>query len=93
MKYNYPGNVRELKSIMELAAVMSNNRELMADDINFPSMRNEDRFTFEELTLKEYNHRIIDHFLNKHNQDVLKVASVLDIGKSTIYRYLKEKEN
>ncbi|MBS0001109.1 MAG: sigma-54-dependent Fis family transcriptional regulator [Cyclobacteriaceae bacterium] len=93
LKYSYPGNVRELKSIMELAAVMGNNVEIKAEDINFPSMRSEDKFTYEELTLKEYNHRIIDHFLNKHNQDVLKVAAVLDIGKSTIYRYLKEKQN
>jgi len=93
LKYSYPGNVRELKSIIELAAVMSNDHEIIPDDINFPSVRSEDKFTYEELTLKDYNHRIIDHFLTKYNQDVLKVASVLDIGKSTIYRYLKEKEN
>jgi len=91
MKYSYPGNVRELKSIIELSAVMANDREISAEEINFPSVRNEDKFTYEELTLRDYNHRIIDHFLNKYNDDVLKVADVLDIGKSTIYRYLKEK--
>jgi len=92
LKYPYPGNVRELKSIIDLAAVMTNSGEIQADDINFSSVRNEDKFTYEELTLKEYNHRIIDHFLTKYNNDVLKVSSILDIGKSTIYRYLKDKK-
>ncbi len=91
LKYPFPGNVRELKSVVELGAVMANEDEITTDDINFSSVRNEDQFTYEELTLKEYNHRIIDHFLNKYDQDVMRVAEILDIGKSTIYRYLQEK--
>ena len=48
--------------------------------------------TLEELTLKEYNFKIINHLLEKYDNNVLKVAKKLDIGKSTIYRYLKEME-
>lgn len=91
LKYPYPGNVRELKSIIELAVVMSNDTEIQPDDINFTSINEEDKFTYEELTLKEYNRKIIDFFLKKYDNDVIKVAEILDIGKSTIYRYLKEK--
>jgi len=91
LKYNFPGNVRELKSIIELAAVMSNSEEIQEDDIKFSSLKNEENFTYQELSLKEYNDRIIDHFLTKYDDNVMKVAEILDIGKSTIYRYLKEK--
>lgn len=92
LKYHYPGNVRELKSIVELAAVMADNEQIEADDINFNSVRREENFTLEELSLREYTFRIILHFLGKYDNNVLLVAKKLKIGKSTIYRYLKEIE-
>ncbi len=91
LRYHYPGNIRELKSIIELSAVMCNDSVILAEDINFNSPKSEENFTYQELSLKEYNDRIIDHFLKKYDNNVLKVADILDIGKSTIYRYLKEK--
>lgn len=92
LKYHFPGNVRELKSIMELAAVMAEHQHIEAEDINFNSVRKEENFTMEELSLREYTFRIIRHFLNKYDDNVLLVAKKLQIGKSTIYRYLKEME-
>ena len=91
LRYHYPGNIRELKSIIELGAVMSNDKEITVEDINFSSPKSEENFTYQELSLKEYNDRIVDYFLRKYDNNVLKVADILDIGKSTIYRYLKEK--
>jgi len=44
------------------------------------------------MTLKEYNNKIIDFFLSKYDNNVLEVARKLDIGKSTIYRYLNKDE-
>ena len=83
-RYNYPGNVRELKSIIDLACVMCNNNEITDEDIRFNTIKNDEDFTTEEKTLKEYTNDIIQFFLKKHNQDVLEVAKRLDIGKSTI---------
>jgi transcriptional regulator with PAS, ATPase and Fis domain len=47
-------------------------------------------FIQENLTLDEYTHRIIKWYLNKYNNNVLQVADKLDVGKSTIYRMIKE---
>ena len=44
------------------------------------------------MTMEEYKHRIIHFYLDKYDKDVLLVAQKLDIGKSTIYRMLKETE-
>jgi two-component system response regulator AtoC len=63
----------------------------MPEDINFNSPRRFDSFLIKEMPLKEYNQKIINHFLERYNNDVLLVAKKLDIGKSTIYRMLKEK--
>ena len=56
------------------------------------SLIKDDSFNYENLTLKEYDFKIIKHYLDKYNNNVLEVAKRLDIGKSTIYRYLKEME-
>jgi len=92
LKHNYPGNVRELKSVLDLACVMCNEKEITENDIRFNSVRSDDVFTMEEKTLKEYTNEIIGFFLKKYNQDVLQVARKLDVGKSTIYNLLQKKE-
>lgn len=92
LKHPFPGNVRELKSVIELAAVMADNNEIQPDNINFNSVAGEDALMLREMTLQEYNYRIIRNFLNKYDNNVLDVARRLDIGKSSIYRYLKEME-
>ena len=91
--YSFPGNVRELRAVIELAAVMADEEEgILANDIQFRSIRKEDAFLTEELTLEEYKRLIIHHFLKKYETDVIRVAEKLDIGKSTIYRMLKDEK-
>ncbi|KXK24183.1 MAG: putative two component sigma-54 specific transcriptional regulator [Bacteroidetes bacterium OLB12] len=92
LQYPFPGNVRELKSIIELAAVMANENEIQEKDITFTTPLREDSLLLKEMTLQEYTYRIIRNYLNKYNNNVLEVARILDIGKSSIYRYLKEME-
>ncbi|MBL7871771.1 MAG: sigma-54-dependent Fis family transcriptional regulator [Cyclobacteriaceae bacterium] len=92
MQHSFPGNVRELKSVIELAAVMSSENQITADDISFTSPIREDALLLKEMTLQEYTYRIIRTYLDKHDNNVLDVAKRLNIGKSSIYRYLKEME-
>ena len=92
MRYNYPGNVRELKAIIDLAVVMSDGKEITADDISYNSGRGDEAFTSEEKTLRQYTCDIIKYYLKKYDEDVLAVASKLDIGKSTIYKMIQTKE-
>ncbi len=90
LTYAFPGNIRELKAIIDLAIVMSETETIEADDLTFLRNAEPDDFLLEELTLEEYNQKIIQFFLNKYNGNVLNVGKKLDIGKSTIYRYLQE---
>ncbi|MCP9746178.1 sigma-54 dependent transcriptional regulator [Lacihabitans sp. CS3-21] len=92
LQYGFPGNIRELKAIVELACVMATDNNISVEDISFNSLKPEGSFLLEELTLKEYNKRILRHFLDKYDNDVLLVADKLDIGKSTIYNMLKSGE-
>ena len=93
LQYPFPGNIRELKSIIELAAVMASDAELKPVDISFNSSTRIESFLYQEMTMQDYMYRIIRHFLNKYDNNVLEVAKRLDIGKSSLYRYLKEMES
>lgn len=92
LTYRFPGNVRELKSMMEMAAVMADSDHIEPEHLRFQHSNSMESLILEELTLREYNHRIVQHFLDKYGQNVLMVADKLQVGKSTLYRMLKEME-
>lgn len=91
LNYNYPGNVRELQNVIELAVTMSSGSQQINDyDIIFNPHDKDTNFISEEMTLYEYDMKIVKHFLKKYENDIQLVADKLDIGKSTIYRYMKK---
>jgi transcriptional regulator with PAS, ATPase and Fis domain len=45
----------------------------------------------EEMTMKLYNRKILDFYLNKYQQNIPLVAQKLGISQATIYRMLKNK--
>lgn len=90
--YHFPGNIRELKAVVELAAVMTDGEEIVARDLSIPDSKtilSKTDFS-EEMTLREYTSSIIKHFLEKYNGNILLVAKKLNVGKSTIYRMLQK---
>ncbi|MEQ8881310.1 MAG: sigma-54 dependent transcriptional regulator, partial [Cyclobacteriaceae bacterium] len=92
--YPFPGNIRELKAVVELAVVMSDKELIEVDDITFAQPDPVTEVYSEELTMREYEYKIIKMYLKNNNDDIKTVAKKLDIGQSTIYRILKEvKEN
>jgi len=90
-KYPWPGNIRELKAVVELCCVMTDSDLIEEEHITFNSTGSIDTLLQNEMTLEEYKNRIVKHFLDKYNSDVVNVAKRLDIGKSTIYRMLQER--
>ena len=92
MTYSYPGNIRELKSIVELSVVMAEDQEITAEDITFTQSNPITELFDEALTMKDYELRIVKMYLKNHNDDIKKVAELLDIGQSTIYRMLKKEK-
>lgn len=90
LNYRYPGNVRELKAVVELAAVMTDNDAIDAEDISFTAARTPSDLLDQDLTLEEFSQKIIRHYLGRFDNNVVDVARRLGIGKSTIYRMMKE---
>ncbi|MDO9512314.1 MAG: sigma-54 dependent transcriptional regulator [Bacteroidales bacterium] len=89
-KYSFPGNVRELKAVVELAAIMTNKDVIDKEHIIFNATSEIDSMLNEEMTMREYHTQIIKHYLKKYGNKVSKVAEVLDVGKSSIYNLIKD---
>lgn len=92
LNYHWPGNVRELRAIIELAAVMAEGDVIESDHVNFNNTEEISDVVFEEGTLRDYTCKIIEYFLKKYDNNVVEVAKRLDVGKSTIYRMIKNEE-
>jgi DNA-binding NtrC family response regulator len=92
MGYGYPGNVRELKAVMDLSVVMCEGDEITANDLRFNAVSTAELIYNEEKSLREYTVDIIKSYLKKYDNNVIKVADKLDVGKSTIYKMIQTKE-
>jgi DNA-binding NtrC family response regulator len=92
MSYDWPGNVRELENCVQRALALGSPPEIQVSDL--PSnllyaMQNESgkrRFS----TLREMERDAIRRALEMTGGDRLRAAKLLGIGKTTVYRKIKE---
>lgn len=90
LSHPFPGNVRELKSVVETAVVLSDGESISPADLVFQNAGDWQQMVQNELTLREYTYKIIQFMLHKYQNDIPQVAKKLDISTATIYRILKE---
>jgi len=91
MKYDFPGNVRELKNLTERALILSKGEILDAE--SFPVCRNEKSEMKEEsenLNLKSSEQEMIREALEKTSGNQTKAAEMLGISRHTLIRRLEK---
>ena len=94
LNYQFPGNIRELKSIIDLSCVMNDGEEIELTHMQRMSGASPSSMSSlqEPVTLRRFTLQFLQDYLEKYEYDVLKVAQVLNVGKSTLYRLIKNKE-
>jgi DNA-binding NtrC family response regulator len=93
--YDWPGNVRELENAMERAVALGSGPVLHVGDLppNLQYGAPEKLPRSDELvSLEEMERRAILRALREAGGDKLAAARILGIGKTTLYRKLKEYE-
>jgi DNA-binding NtrC family response regulator len=93
MAYDWPGNVRELENAVERAVALGSGPILHIADLpsNLQQSPNDKLLESNELTtLDEMERRAILRALRETNGDKLAAARLLGIGKTTLYRKLKQ---
>ena len=91
LSYSFPGNIRELKSVIELAVTLADKDEITSDHIILGRGQDlmDDLFS-QDLSLRKYDLLIVKKYLEKYDGNIKLVSEKLDIGVATIYRMLKE---
>jgi two-component system response regulator HydG len=96
MSYDWPGNVRELENVVERAVALGAGSVIHTVDLptnlQSPSLTPSALPAGREgiLPLRELEKRAILHALQELGGDKLLAAGLLGIGKTTLYRKLKE---
>lgn len=90
LAYDWPGNVRELKSVIELAFVLSSGDIIEADDLSLTSADILSEVLPEEMSLRDYDRKIVKFYMKKYDNKTKTVAEKLGIGQTTVYRILQK---
>ena len=93
----YPGNIRELKNLVERTILVSGKPTLDASDFDAQYIRHNDQKAAEStsfigMTLDEIERQTILQALERHKGNLSQVAMVLGISRAALYRRL-EKHN
>jgi DNA-binding NtrC family response regulator len=88
--YYWPGNIRELRNVLERALLFIDRPVLEPDDLSFePSPETRSNSYKTDWTLEELERFHISSVFSGENQNVERTARRLGIAKSTLYQKLK----
>jgi DNA-binding NtrC family response regulator len=89
--YSWPGNIRELRNVIERAVLLSEDRTISIKDLHFDG-NSASRSTYldSNLTLSELERQHIERVLREEQGRVEKAARRLGIPRSSLYQKLKK---
>ncbi len=96
IKYNWPGNIRELKNCIESAVVMCTGEEIKLEDLPSSIRANSEEKSIMiplGIPMEEAEKIIIQENLAANNNNKTKTADILKIGRKTLHRKIEEWEN
>ena len=87
-EYNWPGNIKEVKNIIERATIISTSNQIIAEDLpanlqNDSNNRHNSEF-LGNCSLKELERIHIHHVLVRTNGNKSKAAEILNISRTTL---------
>jgi DNA-binding NtrC family response regulator len=89
--YSWPGNIRELRNVIERAVLLSEQRTISIKDLQFDgNSGNRTPYLDTSLTLSELERQHIERVLQEEQGRVEKAALRLGIPRSSLYQKLKK---
>ncbi|HTQ79036.1 MAG TPA: helix-turn-helix domain-containing protein, partial [Thermoanaerobaculia bacterium] len=89
LNYSWPGNLRELRNVLERALLHTHNEELRRSDLRFELEAIESPLP-ESATLEELESRQIEKVLREERGRVASAARRLGISRSALYQKIHE---
>ena len=95
MDHAWPGNIRELRNIIERAVVIAQNPEIKLDDLlvfhaNTKSPEQGLQLDLKSMHLEDVEEFIISRVLRQTRGNVSRSANALGISRGTLYNKIKK---
>jgi DNA-binding NtrC family response regulator len=90
MRHDWPGNIRELRNILERGLVVATGSLLQADDLGLTGPQRQAEQAEAGATLDEVERRHIASVLHQAGGNVTQAARILDIDRVTLYNKIKK---
>ncbi len=89
LAYHWPGNVRQLRNVIDSAVVMAEENEIAVEDIGIrdPGSSN---VGLESLRISDWEQNLIAEALKRTNNSVPEAAKLLGISRATLYRKIED---
>ena len=85
--YQWPGNVRQLRNVIDSATVMCEGEEIQVGDLG---IREATDGEFETLRIDHWERKLIIDALKRTSDNVPKAAELLGISRATLYRKIED---
>ena len=87
LKYTWPGNVRQLRNVIDSAVVMADSDEIMHQDLGLRDAGIEE---LDSLRIDFWERKLVNEALKRAAGSVPEAAKLLGIGRATMYRKIDE---
>jgi two-component system, NtrC family, response regulator HydG len=87
LEYRWPGNVRQLRNVLDSAVVLADDESIRPHDL---ALRDSGSGELETLRIDEWEKRLITEALNRTSDNVPEAAKLLGIGRATLYRKIEQ---
>lgn len=87
LEYRWPGNVRQLRNVIDSAVVMAEGTEIEPGDL---ALRDSGREELDTLQIDKWEQKLIIEALARTSGNVPEAAKLLGIGRATLYRKIEQ---
>ena len=85
--YQWPGNVRQLRNVIDSAVVLADSQQIEVGDLG---LRGAASGELESLQLEYWERRLIGEALHRADGNVPDAARLLGISRATLYRKIEQ---
>lgn len=87
LAYEWPGNVRQLRNVVDSAVVLAVDDEIQPSDLSLRDVGSEQLDT---LKLDVWEERLIREALQRTNNHIIDATKLLGVSRATLYRKLEQ---